>query len=391
MLLAVLAFIPIGSQLIKITSQSTLATQRQFGQADNIARAGLIDAVSWFKRQAVQPVRSSVDPVAYPYVDAAFYPRTSTSDTIDESIGLVKEYPLGESSFLWGRYEVRRQKNTATNPVDVHAVHDITENRVSGFSNGSGLAWSIESFGFVYQRKNSSVAYNVAPNQIVARSRAAVEIRRLALNMPANAAAIVTNRTLVTVNSNGKITGNNDVGLGYYTGGSGPTISGSGAQVVGTPQKTDIDGATNGAITPQIIFGVTKTELKLMSDTIVNSVSGLPSEYPAMSVVYISSAATFDVSRPLRGGGILYVDGNLTLSAGGNTLFGGLIYVAGNLTINGPALISGAVVAEGSLTLNGAGDVAQVEFDNSILNSVRQQVAQYRENKSTYYSFQLDK
>jgi hypothetical protein len=64
-----------------------------------------------------------------------------------------------------------------------------------------------------------------------------------------------------------------------------------------------------------------------------------------------------------------------------------VIFVTGNVVINGPADISGCLLANGSVTLNGSGDVAQITYDNSMINSVRNQVGLYRENKSTLYKF----
>lgn len=394
MLLSILALIPIGSQLIKVSSQSTKQSLNLFAQADNVARAGLIDAISWFKRQDVQPVRSSSDPITYPYADAVFFPRESTdtltSDTLDESIGLVKEYALGESTLLWARYEVRRQQDPSLNPIDSSAVHDVTESRVSGYSAGEGLAWYIECTGYVYRRKDANVSFDQTPNEIVARSRASTEIRRLALTLPANAAATVNSRSQTTANANGKITGNNDYGLAYYSGSSGPTVSGSGAEISGAVGGSPSRVLVAGSLSPSTIFGVTESELKLMADIAVTSISGLPSEYPSMAVVYISSNATFNNTTRLRGGGILYVNGNFTVSPTTTTaLFSGLIYVTGNTVITGDSLIAGALVCQGSLTLTGSGGVSQIEYDNTILNSVRQQVAQYRENKAAFYSFQF--
>jgi len=392
-LLAIMAMIPVGMQLVTISRRDTQHNLKILAQADQVARAGLVDAIAWFKRQPIQPVRSSANPIEYPYPDAAFFPRTSTdpvtSATLDESVGLVKEYSVSEVSWLWARYEIKRQQDPSANPHDPRAVHDLTESSVDGFSAGDGLAWYIESAGYVYRLKDSSLPFNQPPNEIIAISRASTEIRRLAVALPVNAAVIVTDRVNVTVNSNGRITGNNDAGLGYYTGSSGPTISGVGAEVSGTPATIDMDGpASNGSLTPQTIFGVTESDLRLMADWMVTTVTQLPPDYPAMAVVYINGNATFDNSRKLRGGGILYVDGNLTIDSGSNTLFGGAIYVTGNLIINGPTLISGSILCEGSVTLSGSGDVSQVQFDNNILNSVRQQVAQYRENKATTFAFQ---
>jgi hypothetical protein len=77
----------------------------------------------------------------------------------------------------------------------------------------------------------------------------------------------------------------------------------------------------------------------------------------------------------------------LTLNASANTLFNGLLFATGNATINGPALIDGCLIVQGSITMNGSGNVAEVDYDAGMLNSVRQQVGQYRENKSAFYTF----
>jgi hypothetical protein len=112
--------------------------------------------------------------------------------------------------------------------------------------------------------------------------------------------------------------------------------------------------------------------------------------YPTLSVVYVNGNVTFDATHQLRGGGILYINGNLTIASTSNTLFSGVIYVAGNVTVNGPALISGSLIATGTVTIRGTSDVAQVEYDGSLISSVRQQICQYREYRSNYYAFSVN-
>lgn len=388
--LAVLAMIPLSMNLLKLTSQQAQSQINFTAQANNVARAGLTDAISWFRRQTTQPVRSGVPPSLYAWADGAFYPRlsTSTADTIDESIGLVKEYQLTESGLLWARYEVRRQQDTATNAVDPKAVHDITGMRCEGHVAGEGLAWYVESAGIVYRKFDAAKNFDEAPNEVVSRARVSTEIRRLALSLPLNAAVIVSTRNLVSLASNTKVVGGNNAGIGYYGGNSNPSTSG-GSSYTGIPAISDIDGiGTNGTFDVQTILGVTENELKLMADISVNSLSELASDYPAMAVVFIKGDATFDSSHPLRGGGILYVKGNLTIQTTSNTLFSGFIFVTGNASILGDNLISGSIAVKGSLSINGSGvGVPEIDYDSTILDSVRQQVAQYRENKATTYTF----
>jgi hypothetical protein len=389
LLICILAIVPVAIQFSTITYQKTKLQVNVNAQAENAARAGLVDAISWFRRQTTQPVRQTA---SHPYPDAAFAPQYSsnsaTSDTIDASIGLVKEYQLTDDNKLWARYEVRKQTPSWTSTSDPNynskAVHDITESRVQGYSNGSGLVWYLESTGYVYRRDDSSAAYNTAPNQVIAKTRVSTEIRRITITLPANCAVVINNRGNVTMTSNSRITGNTDVGLGYYTNGS---ASISGSTISGSPAVTSVYLASYPAVSGQNIFGVNENEFKLVADVTCSTMSELSSDYPSMAVVYIKGNANFDANHQLRGGGILYVSGNLTMDAGSNTYFSGLIYVTGNATIYGPASINGSLVVEGSLTMNGMGDAAEVAYDGSIISSVRQQVTQYRENKSTFFTF----
>ena len=398
MIVAMMAFIFIGSQMIQNSASNSKFQLNVTVQADNVARAGLTDAINWFRNQVTQPVRSTANPALYPYPDAAFAPIASSGDTIDTNCtspswsgctGLVKEYPIGENSSLTAHYEVLRQNDPSSNPVNSDAVHDITGERISGHVAGEGLAWYVECIGTVYEQLDPSRAYNVAPNRIVGTSKVATEIRRVALTLPANAAVIINNRHLATIQTNGRIAGGTgNIGLGYFTGSSGPNISGSGAQCTGTYPTANITTSSTTAVNFQQIFGLNPQDMKLMADIDVNGTSAMPANYPAMAIVYFEQSATFPVSNPLQGGGILYVNGDLTLSSGSQPLFSGVIYVNGNVTITGDSLISGALIVTGSLTLNGtSGGVAQVQYDNTIINSVRQQVGIYRENKAAFYTF----
>jgi len=381
---AILAFYLISNTMIKNSMTDSKQQTNVNAQANNIARAGLIDAINWFRSQASQPVRQG----ALAYADAAFSP-SSASDTIDSTIGLVKESQIGDMDMLYGRYEVHKQSNPATYPYDAHAVHDVSGLRIAGQSAGAGLAWYIESVGYLYQKLSPAAAFNQSPNRIIARSRVATEIRRIAVTLPGNCAVITNSQTSVTCQNNGRIIGGTgNIGLGYYSGATAPTITGSGSQITGGYANTySLYSATYPVVSFANIFGLTPNELRLMSDVYVTASNPLPASYPSMAVVYVDQNQTFDDSNPLQGGGILYVNGNLTVATTSNALFSGVIFVTGTTTINGPALISGVVISGGAITLNGVSDVSEVIYDGTIINSVRQQAGQYRENKSVYYAF----
>jgi len=384
--LSILATIPLGMSLVQISNRKTTQQINISVQANNVARAGLVEAVSWFRRQATQPVRSTGN-AAYTWEDAAFYPRTSTntalSDTLDESIGLVKEYSLSDSDNIWARFEVRRQQNTALNAVNAQAVHDVSMSRIEGATWGSGLAWYVEASGIVYRRRDASKAYNESPNEVISRSRVATEIRRISIVLPSLSALCVNgNRSTVTLANNSRLRGQTNSGLATRLNAGAPNLSGSSNILPATYPSNGV------SITPTYVFGVSDSELKLMADYTVGAVSELPVDYPTMTVVYVNGNAAFNSVNKLNGGGILYVNGNLTITAAaGDCLFSGVIYVTGTTTITGEALISGAVVSVGNVSMNGNGGVAEIDYDGPILDSVRQQVAQYRENKAVFYSF----
>jgi hypothetical protein len=395
LLASLLVFIPVGSQLLRTSRQKVQLQANSGAQAINIARAGLTDAVAWFRRQSSQPVRNN----GIPYPDAAFYPRQITDDTMNEGIGLVKEYDLGESNSLYARYEVIRQStNNVTSPPDHndHAVHDITGERVDGHVNGEGLAWYIESVGYVYRRRDPAKPYNMLPNEVVGRARVATEVRRVMVNVP-SAAATLWRRRDGTVNVSCQVNGGSQVGAYYYTlGASSPNNWAAGTRTVGTAASlTSIDTGVWGAVpSTSKYFGVTDYELRLMADYSVASVAELPASYPSMALVYINNpagTATFNAAKQLRGGGILVVNGNLTLESASNTYFSGIIYVTGNVVLNGPAYISGTLISKGTLTLNKGSDTSNIQYDGDIISNVQQDVGQYRENKSVYHVFSASK
>ncbi|HVP37991.1 MAG TPA: hypothetical protein VMS93_02290, partial [Candidatus Saccharimonadales bacterium] len=132
------------------------------------------------------------------------------------------------------------------------------------------------------------------------------------------------------------------------------------------------------------VFGVTQSELRSLAQITVTSVGALPAAMPSMAIVYIDGNATFTTARPLTGGGILFVNGDLTLPANSNSLFSGFIYATGRVYQYAPSLVSGMVIAHGGYTISGSGDVAQTEYSASVLSAVRDHLCQYQEAKAPY-------
>jgi hypothetical protein len=202
--------ITVGVKLISNASRSAKEKELYVGEAENVARAGLVDAIGWFRRQSgnggiveaynqpnYQPGSLPVFNTGVSYVDQVFSPGGNTTnpiiaDSIAASIGLVQEYPLNASvtanALYWARYEVRKQGSGALDP---DAVHDVTGAR-SGYVSGDGFVWSVTSVGYVYKRLdlttdsygNWLVSYNQLPNKVVALAKFNTELRKLSLVMP---------------------------------------------------------------------------------------------------------------------------------------------------------------------------------------------------------------
>lgn len=154
----------IGMQLITVALRESHKQKAIYAQGEAIAKAGIADTLSWFRRHQRQPVCSEDIAQGAVYPDAAFDP-TGESVTIDESIGIVQEeYLTTDSPSLVARYEIKRQtvnNGTDSSLTDPEAVHDITNQKIQGGRAGQGYVWYIESHGYIYVKRDSAVDYDV--------------------------------------------------------------------------------------------------------------------------------------------------------------------------------------------------------------------------------------
>ena len=384
----------VGAQFLVTSLQESHKQKAIYAQGEAIAKAGIADALSWFRRQIRQPVASGTTFMYAVYPDAAFFPRED-SDTLDESIGLVREERLSPDLPLWARYEVKRQSvNNYADPTltDNEAVHDITAEKMQGQLPGNGYVWYIESHGYVYAKRDEAKRYDEAPNEVVGKSVISTEFRRITISMPVRSAVIVD------TGGSGGTRRVNVINYAKVRGGTGSY--GATRRVVSNTPNTTPNGTVSSnyqydtAITPERIFGVSSSELKLMSDYLVSDVSKLPyagSKLPGIGIYYIDGNATFNATYPLwRVSGILFVNGNLTITNYDTQVyFAGIIYVdSGTVNINCPGLITGALVANNrgsqNVTIDGSNGVIEINYDEDILSLMRQQLTQYRENKAMY-------
>lgn len=351
-----------------MTYTSGRAITRQLaskGQATNAANAGLTEGLSWFVHQRQQPV-ATFDPKSDTGGVCTHTPRHSplVYESEDPAIGIVRSFEVTGQGRLWARYEVRRS-----------AVQDVSARRGKPVA---GTIWQLDSEGIVYVRNDASRAPNQRPNWVLARRTMRVDIQRLAIQLPANAAVFSSRGSSINVANPSRIQGGaSGIGAAYPPSTSTPRGGGS---ITGNPAQS----TTNGAYALDRVFGVTQNELLAMADIVVDDERQLPDPLPDMSLIVIKGNATFNNVRQLSGSGILVVFGNLILNPQSDAFFSGLIWVGGDFSMAPPGIINGAVVSSGRAQLTGGSEVAEINYDPAILDQIRLQMGNYLYSRSPW-------
>ncbi|MCC7137444.1 MAG: hypothetical protein IT460_03335 [Planctomycetes bacterium] len=368
------------------------ATFSAEGQARSVAEAGLVDALAWFRRQQTQPVSTFA-----PQRNLAANPVVNETD--DTVVGLVREYEMMPS--LWARYEVRKpvaaesftdqdadgrydygepyldtNGNGRRDPA--REIRDISVDR--GFA-GTGTVWWVVSHGAVYRRRDAAQPLGSAANPKVASADVAAEVRRFVIVPPATSALCVKTGTGTTIGARARLLGGSKGGLITKSGTGTPTVQ-VGSEVYGSPAV-----GTNPTYDDSIstTFGVTMPELKAMADASWSSAALFPAKIGDFTLNIVPGPITFDDSRPLRGTGVVVVEGNCTIAAGSNSFFNGILYVQGTLTVRAPVYLRGTVIVTGTADVAGTGgDFSEINYDPAILNEVLTMLGQYRFSTATY-------
>jgi hypothetical protein len=392
---------------ILIAQFSGKITQRQLteqGQALNASQAGLTEGLSWFRRQTTQPVTNF----------APIHDTTATPpilDTQDDTIGLVREYPVSDPGRVWARYELKKTGIAGgTNTLDISAQRG---------KRTVGQVWQLESQGIIFVKNNTSAAYNASGNVVLSRRTLRTEIQRLGVRPPADAALVVDRGASVVLNdTNILIAGNSRPGLAWVA--STGSASGSAAPPLATAYVTGTNpgatvstiGATPDRFTIPNIFGMNVQDLRAMADIEVPDVpslapyyqtTGMNSSLPSMKLILLNDPAnqsktyTFTSANPLNGTGILVVFGNLTIAASSNSIFNGLILVMnGSYQQNAPSTVNGTVIvntrtnpggspaAYGTVTLAGAGDKSYIRYDANVLSYLQRRMGLYKTVRNPY-------
>ncbi|MGE3172661.1 MAG: hypothetical protein AB7O97_08535 [Planctomycetota bacterium] len=366
-----------GTIFVQAHRDSTATRFASNGQAVEFARSGLIEAIGWFRKQTAQPV-TAFEPI----LDEVSSP--PVLDTIEPEIGIVREFEISGS--LWGRYEVWKQWDADTD-TDRKAFREQVQCEDISAERGNlspGSVWRVRSIGYVFRRSSDAVAFDVAPNRVVAKEMVETEIRRLALQPPGQAALCVREGSTCRVLTRGRVYGGTTAAGICYSSSSAaaPVVSGTGATV--TPGSSPLNPYNDSMID---VFGVSLSELKGMADSILVDPAEFPSPLPRDSVVVAETDLTFTAARPLAGTGVVVVSGDVTIDQASYSSFSGLLYVDGNLVVREPSELQGAIVVTGSVTVQGASDYATITFDDGIVNRLRQTLGTYRQSSATTRPF----
>ncbi len=338
---------------------------RMRGQAKAFAKAGLVEALSWFRKQSTQPVTTFApkkDPSAVPPI----------LDTDDPTIGLVRDFEI--SGALWGRYE-----------IPLSEVEDISSSR--GAASGSGTVWKILSKGIVYKRIDSNVSYDQAPNQVLARGKLLTEIRRFALTPPAKAAICAPRGSDIAITgSNARIMGGAMPALAFIRNTGSPSVSGAtlqGGTYVIPPDPSDPIPTVEETFGTEAVFGgVSEEDIRSMADLVVTSNSQFPVPVPPNTVVFADCDLSFSTTHPLKlsnGAAIIYVTGDVTVNQGINPCyFSGFLYVKGDFSMRATSVLRGQVIVLGDVSVSATADTAEVDYDEPVLNVLMEEIGQYR-------------
>ena len=356
-IMAILFMLIVSGLLAIQLSKATIGRQLTYhGQAINAAQAGLVESLSWFRRQPSQPV-SSFSPV----LDSSQTP--PVNDTDDPSVGLVRDYEISDLGSVWGRYEVRLAR-----------VRDVSGARGQA---ATGAVWLVDSVGIVYVKADKNKPHDQSPNRVLTRAYARTELRRLSLVLPANAALSSARGDNIDTDAATRVLGGGSgIGVAYPSSTGSPSLSGS----VDGLMNTSVVDPYNDSI--EEIFGVGQQDLVGMADVVAANAADLPTKLPEMSLIVVTGDAIFTSANPLVGSGLLVVLGDLEMQSGSLSSFNGLIYTTGDYDQGSPSQVSGAVVSRGQVNLRSSGDFSEVYYDPAILSQIMLHIGQYRFSRS---------
>ncbi|MCA8975960.1 MAG: hypothetical protein KDC98_14655 [Planctomycetes bacterium] len=374
--IVVMGVVTTGTIILRSHRSQTRIAFAKNSQALQIARSGLVEARSWLRRQTSQPVTDFV-PVLDPGADPPVL------DTIEPDIGIVREFRI--TGQTWARYEVWKQWDADPVPARLALRQQLQCEDISAArqANGEGVVWRLRCMGYIFNRGDENVAFDVQPNYVIAKELLEVEVERLLLQLPGEGAVNVSDGNNCHVNTMGRIIGGaNGAGI-FYPAGTGTPTTGPNNQnrVTGTPRLSSTSDPYDDSY--EAVFSLSLSEIKAMASMVLTDMSQFPVPVPEGSIIVVEQASiNFDSSQPLTGNGLVILVGNVNIANGSNSNFSGFLYVDGGFTMRAPAEIRGAVIVTGNMTLQGSADYATIQYDEDVLSGLRAMFGSYNVSSS---------
>jgi hypothetical protein len=317
-------------------------------RAYEVAKAGLIDTLYYFRKQSSQPVLN-------------FNP-TST-DSQDPSIGIVNTLNITSSTNnIIGRYT-----------VDRNLVRDVS----SIFNKPRGTIWEIVSEGQIIKQ---------ARNEVIADKRLAVLIRRISISVPYESTVTWQRASNVNLQSRTRMVSSNPA-FNITCINGWPTVNNQSALL---PYAINYVNNYTNQVSVNNVFGININEIKGISDYIVNNINDFPNSFKYKIIYILPNSSALNLSN-INGSGIIITQRSLIFSNYIN--FSGIIYVMNNasLTFNCPGTIFGTIMNDKdspnsiiAFNNTSGSDFLLVQYDRSIIQKLRNIIGNYRFYSSFY-------
>jgi hypothetical protein len=346
---------------MKASRVDTDVRYRQIEHARSFAQAGLTEATVWLRRQAVQPVLAfapQLDPAATPPI----------LDTIDPALGLVREFEVRGG--LWGRYEVRTSE-----VEDVSAVYGLP----------AGVVWDIAARGILFERLDPAKAFDAWPNRAIAMQSLRTEVRGVPVSAPANAAVIVNDPRKLLVLQDANITG----------GEGNPAVAYADAMpaLPALPFPIDVTATVSGVpdtlrvpnldLGTKALFSLRPERLEHFADVVMQDGPWQLRTPVRDQLVYATGSVKVGPRRPLRGSGVIVVNGSFGVIGETNSDFSGLIVVRDDAELQGPFTFRGILIVGNELRVGGTAGGVTLEYDAAAMNLAAGALARYRRSRET--------
>jgi len=352
-----------GTMLLRAHRQKTETAFHLHGQAAQFARAGLIEALGWFRKQTSQPVLAFA-----PVLDTTSTPKVL--DTLEPDIGLVREFQI--SGATWGRYEVWKQWDADPQPERLAWRQQIQVEDVSlaRGANSAGSVWRLRCIGYVFHQADPGVSFDTPPNRVVSQDTLETEVRRMTFTPPGAATLCVDDLSNLTIDGRVNVQGN---GVGACYGATGSPTYLNSPTVVGGWSTGIYDSSYES------VFGLGEDDLRSLADDRVTVDADFPNPLPRNTFYFVDvPALNFTDARPLRGTALVVVKGDVVFQSASKSFFSGMLYVDGDVTIDDPAELNGTIVCNGTVTIQGAPDWIFLTHDSGVLDALRLEIGQYR-------------